>query len=283
MSGNYQVRSISLPSRFHPTSVRIDQEINNLKSWEGCSVTSSNEVCSLLAGLEEAYGCADLLVNMQSGYDSLKNEEWVSDLFDGSVKILDVCSTLRETMLMIKGHVQAIQSALRRKKGDSIIQRNVSEYLSFRKHMTKNSSKMLTVLKQVNQVSTRNNLTKNSSKLIIKAVEDVTAVTISVFESLLTSLAASANGKANKWSLVYKLMNKKVVAQQDGVMDELASVDAFICKVSSSEELLTSNTQMLLERLEALEVGIGCIEARLECIFRRLVRLRVSLLNMVSS
>uniref|UniRef100_A0A7N0UGI9 Uncharacterized protein n=1 Tax=Kalanchoe fedtschenkoi TaxID=63787 RepID=A0A7N0UGI9_KALFE len=286
MAGKYQVRSISLPSRSHPISVRFEQELNSLKSWEASSASSSNEICALLAGLEEAYNCANELAGVQSACETLSNcksEMWASDcLFDGSVKMLDVCSTSRETMLTAKGHVQAIQSAIRRRKGDSSIQKSISGYLSFRKQMTKSATKMIVLLKQINHVSTTSSIRDGNARPI-KVLQDLTAVTISVFESLLTFLAEPSYAKATKWSLVSKVMAKRAAAQNDKFLNEFACVDAVIFKPGSSQVSPLVNAQLVLEKLAALEIAIRGIDDRLECIFRCLVTLRVSLLNKMSS
>uniref|UniRef100_A0A7N1A2V3 Uncharacterized protein n=1 Tax=Kalanchoe fedtschenkoi TaxID=63787 RepID=A0A7N1A2V3_KALFE len=286
-AGKYQVRSISLPSRSHPTSVRTEQELTSLKSWgSSSSGSSSNEVCSLLAGLEEAYKCADELVSMQSACEIKRRA--IDSWFDGSVKLLDVCSSSRETMLMAKGHVQDIQSAMRRRsKGDSSIQKTISGYLSFRKQMTKSATKMIALLKQMNHASATTSSLDDDSSRLIKVLRDVTEVTVSVFESLLTFLAAPscAAKTSNKWSMVSRLMmTKRAAVRDDKAVNEFACVDAVMFKSGSSQvSPFLASAQVVLERLEALEVAIRGIDDRLGSMFMCLVTLRVSLLNRMST
>ncbi|KAL6345339.1 hypothetical protein AAG906_015822 [Vitis piasezkii] len=45
MANMYHVRSISLPSRSHPTTLKIQQELNKLRSWETSSRSMPETIC----------------------------------------------------------------------------------------------------------------------------------------------------------------------------------------------------------------------------------------------
>uniref|UniRef100_A0A7N1A8D1 Uncharacterized protein n=1 Tax=Kalanchoe fedtschenkoi TaxID=63787 RepID=A0A7N1A8D1_KALFE len=191
-------------------------------------------------------------------------------------------------MLMAKGHVQDIQSAMRRRsKGDSSIQKTISGYLSFRKQMTKSATKMIALLKQINHASATTSSLDDDSSRLIEVLRDVTEVTVSVFETLLAFLAAPSGAAktTNKWSMVSRLvMTKRAAVHDDKAVNEFACVDAVMFKSGSSQlSPFLANVQVVLERLEALEVAVRGIDDRLERMFRCLVTLRVSLLNRVST
>ncbi|KAJ0098127.1 hypothetical protein Patl1_29216 [Pistacia atlantica] len=55
---HYNVRSISLPTRSHPTTLRVEEELNKLTSREMYSSSSKAEkIWSGLSGLGELYKC----------------------------------------------------------------------------------------------------------------------------------------------------------------------------------------------------------------------------------
>ncbi|KAI6688440.1 hypothetical protein NL676_025268 [Syzygium grande] len=92
----------------------------------------------------------------------------------------------------------------------------------------------------------------------------------------------SASTKPRGWSRVSKLLEAKRVSCDGGEKtDEGQGLDAALLSLRMSKDI---NNQVgdLSKRLEALESSIQEIEEDLECIFRRLLKLRVSLLNIVN-
>ncbi|XVF62266.1 hypothetical protein PTKIN_Ptkin08bG0203600 [Pterospermum kingtungense] len=73
MASKYHVRSISLPSRSHPSTLRVEDELNRFKTWESSSSSSSTSewICAGLSGLEDLYQCMDELLNMASTLPSI--------------------------------------------------------------------------------------------------------------------------------------------------------------------------------------------------------------------
>ncbi|KAJ7953204.1 DUF241 domain protein [Quillaja saponaria] len=156
MASIYHVRSISLPSGSHPTTLRIEEELNKLRNWLATSTSTSGSITRGLSGLEELYICLDDLLNLTSTQQVVpyhQQEKSVEELLDGSVRILDICGITRDNLLQVREHVQALQSALRRRKGDSSIESKVAEYTLFRKKMKKNAKKLITALKQMENKS----------------------------------------------------------------------------------------------------------------------------------
>nr|KYP66556.1 hypothetical protein KK1_012852 [Cajanus cajan] len=117
-----------------------------------------------------------------------QGEKCMEELLDGSVRILDVCGITRDTMLQIKENVQSLHSALRRRKGDSSIERIVAEYNFFSKKMKKNAKKLITSLKQMETkfgVSPLLNQDQQLASLVI-VLREVIAMNMSIFQSLLS-------------------------------------------------------------------------------------------------
>ncbi|KAJ4829451.1 hypothetical protein Tsubulata_015702, partial [Turnera subulata] len=214
MAISYHVRSTSLPSRSHPTILRIEEELNKLKKWESSTTSTSSSMCSGLFILEDLYKCMDELLGMASTQEVLScggHEKYFEELLDGSVKLLDVCNISRDILLQFKEQAKSLQSALRRRKGDSSCKKEVANYISFTKKMRKDCKKLITALKQMDNKLEACPLVDpdHSLSAVIRVLGEVSGISSSVFKSLLLLLSATmSKSKGSKWSLVSKLMNK---------------------------------------------------------------------------
>ncbi|KAJ7953203.1 DUF241 domain protein [Quillaja saponaria] len=285
MAGRLNVRSVSLPSRSHPSTLRIEEELNKLKNWEATTTSTSGSICNGLSGLEELYICLDDLLNLTSNQQVVsyhQQEKSVEELLDGSVRIMDICGITRETMLQIREHIQALQSTLRRRKVDSSIESNVAEYTCFRTKMKKNAKKFITVLKQMKNKFGEYPLLDQDHHLasVIRVLREITIMNISIFQSLMSFLAVPVSKpKTTKWSMVTKLMHKGVIACEENPenFNELQSVDAALCNLGKY-----TASEVARDRLEDLRITVESLENCLENVFRRMVKSRASLLNIVS-
>jgi len=131
MASMYHVRSNSFPSASHPTSIRIEEELSKMRTWEATSTSTSESIGTGLSFLEDLFICLEDLLNMASTQKVISNhqgEKCMEELLDGSVRVLDICCITRNTISQVKENVQALHSALRRRKGDSSIEKSVAEY-----------------------------------------------------------------------------------------------------------------------------------------------------------
>ncbi|KAB1201754.1 hypothetical protein CJ030_MR8G007411 [Morella rubra] len=290
MSGKYHVRSVSLPSRSHPTTQRLEEELNRLKTWGAMSTSTSESIRNGLAGLVDLYRCMDDLLNMPSTQQVLshhQNEKYVEELLDGSVRLLDICGISRDFLLQIKEHVRALQSAFRRRKGDSsCIESSTNDYTCFRKKMKKDARKLITALKKMENkwaLSPVLDLDHHLSALI-RVLREACAMNVSLFQSLLLYLIAPVpKPKPTGWSLVSKLMHRGVVAceEKQEEVNEVVVVDAAL-RYASNEGFDAEKTEIAHKRLGDLEISIEDLENGLECVFRRLIKTRASVLNIIS-
>ncbi|KAK9265521.1 hypothetical protein L1049_001766 [Liquidambar formosana] len=256
------VRSISLPSRSHPSTLRIQEELNKLRTWEASSTSTAEAICIGLSGLEELYKCMDDLLNLPSTQQALthhQHEDWVDELLDGSVRLLDICNITRDNMLQIKEHVLNLQSALRRRKGDMSTEGNIANYVCFRKKIKKDARKLIAALKQMDQKFGASPLLDTDYHLssLIRVLREVSVINISIFQSLLLFLCVPVlKPKPTRWCLVSKLINKGVVAcenKQENV-NELESVDfalSALCRYNSGEVADLEKMQNVHLRLKA--------------------------------
>ncbi|KAB1201757.1 hypothetical protein CJ030_MR8G007410 [Morella rubra] len=242
--------------------------------------------------LDELYRCMDDLLNMPSTQQVLPqhlHEKYVEELLDGSVRLLDICGITREIMLQIKEHVRALQSALRRRKGDLSIESSINSYTCFRKKMKKDAKKLIKALKQMENLCAESPVSHQDQLLsaVIRVLREVCSMNVSIFQSLLLFLTAPVSrSKATGWSLVSKLMHKGVIAceEKQEKVNEMQIVDAALRALSryaAGEGAEAEKTQNAHKRLEDLEISIEDLENGLECLFRRLVKTRASLLNII--
>lgn len=277
MATNYHVRSISLPSSSHPTTLRIEDELKRLKT------SATESISAGLSGLGDLYQCMDELLNMSSTQQVLsmyQHEKCIDELMDGYVKLLDICGIARDYMLQIMEHVHALQSALRRRKGDSSLEISIFQYTHLRKEMKKKAKKLIMELKQMDNEKSK--LEASSSSLdrdhhffaVIRVLRQVNVMNSSLFQSLFTYLSAPV---PSRWSLVATWMHKGTISceEKQDMVNELESVDAMICRRNFDVEITH-------KRLVALESSIEGVENRLECAFRRIIKARASLLNIIS-
>jgi len=286
MASKYHVRSNSFPSQSHPNTTRIEEELCKIKTWEATSTSSSDSITTGLLFLEDLYISLEDLLNMsstQKAFAHHQGEKFVEELLNGSVRILDICGITRDTILQIKENVQSLHSSLRRRKGESSIEKSVAEYKFFTKKMKKNVTKLITSLKHMETKFGASSLLNQDQDLVavITVLREVIKMNMSIFQSLLSFLVGSASkSKAIKWLKVTKLMQKRVSCEENSDnFNEMECVEASLRTLLREGSTVSKDAR---ERFEALENAIEMIENGLESLFRRLVKTRVHLLNIIT-
>ncbi|XP_031275995.1 uncharacterized protein LOC116134459 [Pistacia vera] len=293
---HYNVRSISLPTRSHPTTLRVEEELNKLTSREMYSSSSKAEkIWSGLSGLGELYKCIGELFSLPMTQEALaqhQNEKWVNELLDGLLRYLDICGNTREAILLMKESVRELQSALRRSKcGEMGIESSVTAYICSRKTMKKEIAKCLASLKHVENILEASPLLDTLNDhlyLVIGMLRRASLITTSILNSLLSflSVAPMLKPKPTRWSLVLKLVHKRVATcEGQWEVNEFESVDVALSNLlvqQSSKDVEAEKIEPAHERLQALDAIIEGFEHELEGMFRRLIHARVTLLNILS-
>ncbi|XP_060194808.1 uncharacterized protein LOC132624006 [Lycium barbarum] len=191
-------------------------------------------------------------------------EKWVHEVSETSLRMLEVCATTNDVLLLVKDHIHDLKSTFRRISfGDNKF--SVS-YHGQRKKLKKEILKRLHSLKGItsSKLSLGSN-SKNNLMVVVHVLREVKLAMMSIVESLMSLMSVpSPNNKKlnNGYSFRSKLMR----------------VNSF----SSWEKCDAMTLQCVNKRLEAVEFVIEDLEGELECIIRRLIRTRVSLLNILT-
>ncbi|KAK7307446.1 hypothetical protein VNO77_40522 [Canavalia gladiata] len=293
-SRGYGIRSISLPTRSHPSTVRIEEELNKLKSWEASSSSQVERILFGLSGLAELHKFIEDLLKLPLTQQALShhhNQKWVDELLECPVRFLDILGETRDAIMLMKGNVGELQSALRRRKvGDSVIESHVYAYWSQRRNTRKECTKSLLLLKQKDGsfgASPPLDLNHHLSA-VVRVLREASLITSSIFQSLVVFLSSPIlKSKLNKWAFVSKLMHKGVLQcnNHEENMNELEKVDLVLCRMvmdNPNKDFEAENIQSAHKELEAVVVVIEGLENGLDCLFKRLINTRVSFLNIVS-
>ncbi|KAK6240653.1 hypothetical protein SCA6_006042 [Theobroma cacao] len=283
---SYHSRSNSLPSRQHPLTSQIDENLSRLRASEAASTSAS--IGHKLNGLQDLHECVDMLLQLPLTQQALAQEQHlacVEDLLDGSLLLLDACSTAKDALLQSKECIQELHSILRRRRGAEMgLANEVRKYLTSRKAVKKAICKALKNLKQMEaKFNTFSSNKDGENAAVISILREVEAVTVRVLQSLLSFISGSgAESKLSRWSLVSKLMHPKRVGcvEEEKQTNEIANAEATLRSLIKSDNI--KHIENVQHELQKSELCIQDLEEGLESLFRRLIKSRVTVLNVLN-
>ncbi|KAJ1393646.1 hypothetical protein SESBI_34830 [Sesbania bispinosa] len=303
---NFHARSNSLPSRPHPIILQCNEHLDRLRSSHETS-SSSSLLSHKLGGLQDLHECVEKLVQLPLTQEALLHEpqeSWVDELLYGSLRLLDVCTAAKDSLLHTKECMRELQSIMRRKRGEEMgITTEAKKFLTSRKVVRKAILKALGNLKATTRacwcldglvVSTAlattskegnfsSNIKDQQTLALVSLLKDVEVVTLSIFESLLNFISGSTQPKPSSWSLVSKLIHtKRTGCTPVTDENEFSQLDAALQSYVLHMVCKSDNSCNLQNRLEKLESCIQDFEEGLEFLFRRLIKIRVALLNILN-
>ncbi|KAL8059351.1 hypothetical protein ABFX02_03G081200 [Erythranthe guttata] len=261
----YHSRSNSFPSQSHPAIESVEDHLCRFRADD----SETNSVCSKLASLRNLHECINDLIQMPSIQQTLSHGNWINELLEGSLKLVDLCALSREIVSLTKESVQDLESSIRRNKAEAATSADISAYVASRKKITKMVNKSIKSLKSFNHKST----TDNDLWAMLKEAE---SHDLSVLKSVLILLSGE-NERSNQssWSLL-----SKFTTQNSRVYSESGPEDLSLLNIEKSTKNMDSKN--MLKQLKSSEMTIQEIEEGLEALFRSLVKNRVSLLNVLS-
>lgn len=289
----YHVRSNSFPTRPHPLFQECDEHLHKL-GFSDSAFSSSSSISHKMSGLEDLHDCVEKVFQLpmtQQAFVRGRGEKWVDELVDGSLRLLDTCSTAKDATLHTKECAREIQSIMRRRRrsgGDQVgLGSEVNKYFASRKVVKKAVRKALDSNSKASSKSVSLPPNKDSveTMALFGVLREVEAVTLSVFESLLCFVSGmKTQSRARGWSLVSKLVYKKKVGcnEEEVEVNEFANVDEALQGFETSKFENATHVETVQNELQSLESCAQDFEERLERLFRRLIKTRVALLNILN-
>ncbi|KAA3460882.1 DUF241 domain protein [Gossypium australe] len=168
--------------------------------------------------------------------------ECADELLDGSLRLLDLCITAKDIVLQTKENASELQSALHRRKIGEA--KIVSEVRKYMSSRKVSKKTIHKVLGNFKVIQWKNTVSPSKTVSMLKEIE---AVTCSMFEDLLSLISGP---KPGSWLSVSKLLHQRRIVCEDVGRN-----------VNEFEKDL---------------------EDELECLFRCMIKARVSLLNILT-
>ncbi|CAI9777940.1 unnamed protein product [Fraxinus pennsylvanica] len=263
----FHVRSNSFPSKSHPAIANVEDNICRLKSLKEASVSSSS-ICTQLVSLRDLHEDINNLIQLQSVQQALTDETCARELLDGSLKLVDICGIARDVIILMKESVQDLQSSLRRNRG-------MDAYMASRKKIDKMVKNCIKNLKNLEQSSANKD---NNLKAIATVLKESQVIGFSILKSALTIFAS----KQKTWSLLSKFTQSSHVHSE--TEEESNSQELYGLNINKlRKDMDTVSVQNVTKQLNASEMTIQELEENLEAFFRSLLKIRVSLLNVLSN
>lgn len=202
-------------------------------------------------------------------------EKLAHDVSEASLKMADSCAAAKDLLLLAKGHLQNLQSAFRRiaatkdSASEHTTNNSIAHHRLPRKQLKKAIMKRLDSLKGMkNSFATEAAAEEQSLVVVVKLLKEVRASTLSIVRSLLSLIAIPHPG------------SKSESGRRDPIFRiKLTRMDS----LSFWERCDVSDIRTMMKRLEEVEMVVDDMGAELEDIFRRLIRTRASLLNILTS
>ena len=240
------VRSTSWPENVHPLSRSIEDHLLILKK-------SPESACRKLGVLKNMYEVVEVFLRFQS---TKTQKAFLEDVSDGFLEVLDICYTIRDVLMEVKEQVRELESSLRRrvirsKSGgdhDAFLTREIDAYVFKRRVLSRKIGK---------QLKMKINKKKKDCGGAINVMKKVKETSFDVLVSLLMEVVTMNHKQISRSGcrgIMSRMFNKK---NQEVEGDELK-------KLRETEKMIEST------------------EGELECVYKKLLKTRVSLLNMLT-
>ena len=268
------VRSNSLPSAAHPFVSQFEEHLQRLRGSEATtSSLSSSSVSHKLNEMMDLHDYTDKLLQLPIEQQVLArecNDKWVDDLLEGSLRLLDVCGAAKDCLQQSKEIMCNLMSVMRRKKGlETGFAVESVKYLAVRKTIKKQIRKTLQNLKHKD----------NNTSPMLSFLNEAEAITLNSLENLLLFISGPKGRSQNsRWSAISKLVQPKRVIcdSQESTINEFEKVDSALQSLISHK---ASSVEDFQSHMENLELCIQDLEIAVDQLSRKLIRNRVSLLN----
>ncbi|PSS18018.1 Lateral signaling target protein [Actinidia chinensis var. chinensis] len=224
------------------------------------------------ASLRDLHNSVNNLLHLTIIRQSLVQKQWVDEVSEASLRMLDTCGATKDVLLLVKDHLQDLQSTFRRvSTGEKKVESKFEAYYLERKKLKKEILKRLSSLKGMKKSKLMASPMDRNLGVVVSVLRGVRVTTMAIVESLVSLMSMpSPKRKSKKW-----IFSRKSSIFSGKLMRENS--------ISLWRKCDLSVLQSGKERLEAVDNAIEDLEVELECMFRRLIQTRVSLLNILTN
>ncbi|KAK8512603.1 hypothetical protein V6N13_082860 [Hibiscus sabdariffa] len=272
------VRSSSLPtSSTHPLVLSVEEQLTRLKASQH---DASPSISDRLGGLKELYDRVDDMIH--SRFPKAHCIEHLEDVLCGSLTVLDVCGTVRDVLSWMRESLQALESSLRRKTGLHLcLESEIRAFMVTKKEMNKAIRRRFRGIDRKCKSTVLDNDTEMLA--VVTMLREAEDMSLSVFDSLLSFLLLpKLRSKPSGMSIVSKLLQSKRASCDRVESSEARKVEAELIILKTTKDIKVEQVQKVLKDLEAFQATIKEAEEGLECMFRKMLKTRVSLLNILN-
>ncbi|KAG6388334.1 hypothetical protein SASPL_149759 [Salvia splendens] len=218
------------------------------------------------------------LPDMKLAVSDRRQEKLADDVSEASLKMADSCAAAKDLILLAKDHLQSLQAAFRRiASAADHAAGSIATHRLPRKHLKKAILKRLDSLKGMERGTFSSSASaaaeeekenQQSLTAVVRLLAEVRATTTAMVRSLMTLIAIPHPGR------------KAESGRRDPIFRiKLTRVDS----LSVWEKGDVSDVRTMMKRLEEVEVVVDDMAAELDDMFRRLIRTRASLLNIITA
>lgn len=267
-------RSHSFPSATKPALIHVDDSLLSEPI-----LSSFSSFANGIERLEHLYESIDdslLLPRIQRIITQECGKKCVDEILEGYIILLDACAAAKDLVSLAKRDARDLLSGVRRRDHAEA----ACKYLKSRRNFRKMVQKAL----KASAIRTRqSSKASEETRRVESLLEDAQAATSAMLNSLFSyMMRKKVQPTHSSHSLVSMLVNSKKVSSEDGET-EFTKVDtALISFMRETKDGDDAKADDLLNYTKNVESSVRIVEDGLERLFRRLIRTRVILLNILS-
>ncbi|ERM96380.1 hypothetical protein AMTRI_Chr09g35600 [Amborella trichopoda] len=275
----YCIRSVSMPTGSHPILSQVKEQVHQLS----CEHMNSSSSEWFIGNLRNLYNDLDDLLRLPLAQHVLcKCKDEVEELVEDSLSLLDACDKMRGVVAKVREQQQGILSTIRRRDHFGLDEL-VSIYIRSRKKMTKDLTRCLGTIATMSKCipsDGQNHQSIARDCQVMDVLRLARSVTVSYCHTLITGLARGSN----RWSLISKFLRMRPLESGHVETCELEHLDMILWPLHAcSSKLKEACSQDALRLLDSVEDRLGSIEEQLGCLCNLLIRMRVTLLNILTN
>ncbi|ERM96373.1 uncharacterized protein LOC18424305 [Amborella trichopoda] len=269
----YHIRSITMPSRSNPILSLVKEQVCPLS----CSQPTN------LSALESLYDNLDSLLSLLLTEDVLcRQSEGVNELLEDYLRLVDSCDKMRDVVARVRVEQRGVLFMLRR-RDRSGLEARIGTYTRSRKQMTKELTKCLENLRHVGRTPViAHNHSSAQDHEVMDVLKQARSITVSLFRSLMSKFVE----RRKKWCLISGFFKSRVwsVETDDMETSEWEKVAMALQQLQAASSKLEENhVHDVIRLLDSSDEQMGSIEEILGCFCSRLIRTRVTVLNVLTN